>query len=365
MKKEIRRVIAIALTISAFSTIEPSRYINFFMVKAYAEVKGAELEDISLGRGSIDFKHSKTEYTLQLDSSIDELRVKATPKEDTAEVEINGRDVTDDDYETVIDLDKGENTITIKVENGSKKKTYTITVTRGHINNDEIYLQDIKLSAGDIDFSRDVTDYNINVPADTSDISIRAIPEDTDYDVEIDKITAYEDKNYKRTVALKNGDNEITIKIEDDGSNDVDQDEVKEKTYTLHINRSDASANTSTNTSTASSGEEKQTNTTSTTAKGWISDAGQWSYIDEKGNKETGWKQVNSAWYYLDNNGIMKTGWQNINGQWYYLDSNGAMKTGWIKNPDGKWYYLYESGAMAKNTTIGAYKLDSNGAWIK
>ncbi|WP_291703524.1 cadherin-like beta sandwich domain-containing protein [Clostridium sp.] len=338
MNKKIKRIISIALAISAFSAIEPSKYLNFMTIKAYARVKGADLEKISLGRGLIDFKSSKTEYTLKLNSSIDELEVRATPKDEDAEVKINGNEVyKSNGYEEVVSLDKGENTVTIKVQNGSKKNTYTITVIRGEIEEEkQIYLDSISLSKGDIDFSKEETSYNINVPSDVKDVSIKAVPEDTDYDVEIDGITAYEDKNYKRTVSLENGDNKVEIKIQDDDEH--------EKIYTLHINKGAIS--------------------TSTT-NGWILNNGQWSYINEKGNKETSWKQIKGIWYFLDSNGIMKTGWQNVNGQWYYLDLTGAMKTGWIKNSDGKWYYLYDSGAMAKNTVISGYQLDSNGVWIK
>jgi glucan-binding YG repeat protein len=352
MNKKIERIIAITLIISAFSAIEPSKYLNIMTINASARVKGADLKKISLGRGSIDFKASKTEYTVQLDSSVDELEVRAVPEEEGAEVKINGREVYESDgYEAVVDLDKGENTITIKVQNGSKKNTYTLTVIRGHIEDEQIYLKDIDLSEGNIDFSKDKTSYDINVPADIRDISIKAIPEDDDYDVEINKITVYSDNNYKRTVTLQNGDNEVEIRIEDDDDH--------ENIYTLHIYKGTTSSSES-STNTASSEETNKTN-----KRGWILNNGQWSYISEKEDKETSWQQINGVWYYFDNNGIMKTGWQNINGQWYCLDSNGGMKTGWIKNSDGKWYYLYDSGIMAKNTTIGGYKLDSTGAWTK
>lgn len=359
MNNKIKRIIASALAISTFSIIEPSKYLNFMTTNAYATVKGAELERISLGRGSIDFKASKTEYTLQLDSSIDELEVRGIPKDTAgAEVEINGSEVYEsDNYEAVVNLDKGENTITIKVQNGSKKKTYTLTVIRGEIEDTQIYLNDISLSEGDIDFSNDKTSYDVNVPSDVEDVSIRAVPEDTDYDVEIDGVTAYENKNYKRTVSLQNGDNKIDIRIQDDDDH--------EKIYTLHINRGTTNIQTQSSSNATTNEQGENGTSTSSVAKGWILNNGQWFYINEKGNKDTGWNQIKGIWYYLDSNGIMKTGWQNVNGQWYYLDSNGEMKTGWIKNSNGKWYYLYDSGAMAKNTVINGYKLDSNGVWVK
>ncbi|EHJ02149.1 cell wall binding repeat-containing protein [Clostridium sp. DL-VIII] len=356
MNKGIQRIIAITLTISAFSIIEPSKYLNILTTSAEARVKGADLKKISLGKGSIDFKKTVTEYTLQLDSSVDELAVRATPSDEDAEVEIEGTEVSEDEgYEKIVNLDKGENKITIKVQNGSAKKTYTLTVKRGHIENKQIYLSNISLSEGEINFSREKTDYKVNVPADLSEISIKAVPEDDDYDVEIDKVTASEDRNYKRTVSLIKGENEIQIKIE--GEKD---DEDLEKIYTLHINRggTETSSNAQENHQTSPAGNNN------TVAKGWGLNNGQWSYIDEQGNKTIGWKQINNLWYYMDSNGTMKTGWQLINGEWYYLNSNGSMRTGWLQDYDGKWYYLNSSGVMAKNTIINGYKLDSNGAWI-
>lgn len=48
-------------------------------------------------------------------------------------------------------------------------------------------------------------------------------------------------------------------------------------------------------------------------------------------------------------------------GWWFSEDSSWA--TGW-KKIDGKWYYFYYNGYMAHDTTIGGYKLGSNGAWL-
>lgn len=350
MNKKIKRIIAFTLAISTFSIIEPINHIALInIVEANAAVVGAELEKISLGRGSIDFKHSKTEYSLTLDSSVEELEVRATPKESDAKVEINGSEVDEsNNYESVVNLDKGENTITIKVQNGTKKKSYTLTVIRGKIEEEkQIYLSDIAMSAGDFDFSKETTSYNIDVEQNVKEVTIKAKPEDKDYDVEIDRVTVNDDNNYKRTVSLDNGKNEIKIRIQDDDDH--------EKTYTLNINRGGKS--TTNNTS--------QVDTKTPIAKGWSLNNGQWYYIDENGSKHTSWKSIDGKWYYLDASGIMKKGWQFINDNWYYFDFNGAMRTGWLKNEDGKWYYLYNSGAMAKNTIIDGFKINSSGIWIK
>lgn len=345
MNKNIKRIIAITLTISAFSIIEPTKYMNLTnTIKASAEVRGADLKEISIEKGQIDFDSDDTDYTINVDSSVDEFKVKAVPREEDAEVRINGEEVTESDkYKRIVDLDRGENTITIKVKNGARNKTYTLTVIRGTVEDEQIYLSSISLSNVELNFSKETTSYDVNVNGDINEISIKAKPEDEDYDVEIDGFTAREDYNYKKIVSLENGKNEIKIKIEDDDDH--------EKVYTLNINRGGTSTATNSQTTTP----------TNTTAKGWSLNNGQWYYLNENGSKQTGWKAVNGSWYYLDTNGIMKTGWQSVNNEWYYLDSNGIMKTGWLKNSDNKWYYLYDSGVMAKNTTINGYKINSNG----
>ena len=101
-----------------------------------------------------------------------------------------------------------------------------------------------------------------------------------------------------------------------------------------------------------------------TKATGWLNLNGTWYYLDANGIMKTGWLNLNGTWYYLQSSGAMKTGWLNLNGTWYYLQSSGAMKTGWL-NDNGTWYYLNASGSMATNTTVGGYRLGSNGAWIR
>ncbi|MFF2448966.1 NlpC/P60 family protein [Neobacillus sp. NPDC058068] len=97
---------------------------------------------------------------------------------------------------------------------------------------------------------------------------------------------------------------------------------------------------------------------------GWVLSGGKWYYY-KNSVKATGWIKDNSRWYYLtEADGSMKTGWLFVDDNWYYLNGSGAMLSGWIST-GGKWYFLYNNGSMAKNTTIGGYAVDSNGAWIQ
>lgn len=76
------------------------------------------------------------------------------------------------------------------------------------------------------------------------------------------------------------------------------------------------------------------------------------------------WTQSNGVYYFKDNSGNIQKGWVQDKGNWYYLDpTSGAMRTGWIQD-GGKWYYCWSNGQMASNTTVGGYKLGSNGAWV-
>lgn len=96
---------------------------------------------------------------------------------------------------------------------------------------------------------------------------------------------------------------------------------------------------------------------------GWQSEGGKWYYLQSNGAMKTGWQLDGGSWYYLQTNGAMKTGWQMDGGKWYFLQTSGAMKIGWQLD-GGRWYFLKTNGEMAANTTVGGYKLGSDGVWI-
>ena len=98
---------------------------------------------------------------------------------------------------------------------------------------------------------------------------------------------------------------------------------------------------------------------------GWLYNGGIWYYLyDWGGMANDRWVKVGNTWYYFRGNGAMFTGWLQEGSTWYYLKSSGAMATGWnwVGN---KCYYFYENGKMAANTTVGGYKVDASGAWVK
>lgn len=262
---------------------------------------------------------------------------------------------------------------------------------------EEAVLSGIYLSEGDIDFDKDNTEYNISVKKDTSEITIKAKPEDDDYIVEVGNTYVEEKDDYEATVKLKEGNNTVKIYVKSD-----DDDE----TYVLNIYRGDVAKVVDTNKNTTATSAQTFTINNSTNkfntwdridgklkyldgtgqvlknmwwfdkstginyylkedgarATGWFQNNGNWYYFNDNGEMKTGWVSINKNWYYLNKSGAMKMGWlEDSDGNWYYLDNNGAMKTGWIDGSNGKWYYLDSTGKMIKNSTVNGYQLNNDG----
>lgn len=55
--------------------------------------------------------------------------------------------------------------------------------------------------------------------------------------------------------------------------------------------------------------------------------------------------------------------WKQDSTGWWYTNTNNTYAKGW-KYIDAKWYYFGQDGYMNSNTTIGIYKIGSDGAWI-
>lgn len=358
------------------------------------------LDNITLSEGNISFSRTKTSYSVNVADSVDEIRIKAEPEEDDDIVKINGTEVDEDDkYRKSISLSKGKNVIQIEIENEDDeyKKTYTLNIYRGGTaetntagdvddSQDDIFLDDIVLEDGDvpINFKSKVTSYAVDVKEEWDDLIIKAEPEDEDNEVRINGDKAEEDSKFIRRVILNKGKNVIKIEVSNEQDYDPDdEDDYLERIYTLVVYRgtSEGSAVSQINSSNGnidkgvkinqwinSNGKWQYNDATGTPLKNtWFFDksSGKNYYLQADGSMAIGWISNNGSWYYLDEGGAMQTGWKQVGYSWYYLDAQGKMKTGWFKDSDGKYYYLYPSGAMAYNTTIGGFKLGSNGAWTR
>lgn len=239
MNKKIKRIIAMTLAISAFSVIGPIKKINFMTKEAYAYSSSdnvAFLNDIDLDHGNISFTKTNTSYSKRVTSSVDEIQITATPQDSGYKVTIDGETNTGT-WTKSVDLKTGLNTIRIRVEDPTKSYdtiTYYLHITKDSSsssssdNEDDVYLDNISLSDGNISFSRKTKSYDVSVGTSVSEIRIKAEPEDTSSTVKIDGTEVDEDDKYRKTVSLSQGKNTIKIYVENGNDN---------RTYTLNIYR--------------------------------------------------------------------------------------------------------------------------------
>ena len=430
MNKNTKRIVAMAVAIGTISAVSPATSVNLLTTKAYASTTNdtdtLDSLDLQTSSGSTIKLYSDSGYgssnkvdssdvtdgdTYYAKTSSSTINIsKSGPSSTYVKVfkgtssSTKGKSISSD-----ISLSSGTNTLTVRVYSeapgssmrydddsyvsqyiikvkytGSDSSTSSTSTTLTAADYGNIYLDRLSVDGNSISLSDSKINYTYNVTSDVTEVAIKAMPADTDYDtITIDGTTVDDSDNYKKTVSLNTGDNKFQIET---NNSDDDTDRV----YTLTITRGTTSSTTTgTSTTTATTTPSTATNVVTTTVKAnqWIQANGAWQYNDAAGNPiknswfsdrnygkdyylqtdgsmATGWLSNNGSWYYLGTDGAKKTGWQSANGAWYYLDSQGIMQTGWMKDITGKYYYLNSNGTMASNTTIGAYKLGSDGAWI-
>lgn len=225
MNKNLKKIIAITLSLNAIAVIEPAKDISIFTETAHAaKYDDPLLSELKISGYDIDFDKEKYSYKIKVDKNVDQITVRAKPEDSANIVTVNGDEAKEDDkYKVDVDVKQGENTITIRVkdENHDLKTVYELEVTRGSsdegedLDEDDIYLDNITLSQGTIDFSSKITEYTVYVDDRVRYLDIKAKPMDSDEDyVEINGEEAEEDDDYEQTVTLKDGKNKITIRVE-------------------------------------------------------------------------------------------------------------------------------------------------------
>lgn len=277
MNKRIKRIIALALTISAFSTFSSvlSRNNTGLTIKsAYAasykpssgelsslKVKSTNGDTLDLkdGYNGDEVKLSEDkEYYVKLTDDSDGIKIDAEVKGSDRIIRIFLSDDTDAEAYKVGDklpLGKGNTAVYVRTyeslsdfRNAKDKQKdvtqceeeYVINVkkTTGSSYDDDsqdpIYLSKLELNKGDITFTKQRTSYDVKVSSSVDSIKITAKPEDSSDRVRIDGSLVDDSDDYKKTVSLKNGKNEIKVKVTDSKDN--------QRTYTLNITRGSSSA---------------------------------------------------------------------------------------------------------------------------
>lgn len=427
MNKTIKRIIGTTLAISAFSVIQPAKYaglnveanaaseygIKDLKVNSGTSSNNLQLYSDSKFKNKVEFDENTKTYFAKVSSNFINLNLSAEKGYEVKAFK-NSRD-TAAAYESGDNIFIGSGTTIIYVRTYEKgdfdaddvkygaEKEYQIYVTRTDTqveddDQDSIYLKDITLDAGKIDFDKKVTSYDVAVEVADSTITIEAEPENDGDKITVNGSTLdYDDKDEdEEEVKLKLGSNIIEIVVRDKKD--------KKRTYTLNVVRGDANVSVSDGNKTETKEDDKTASSQNNTASEnvqqsqqysntlsyknqWVMEGGVWKYHDstgeamknmwfndkntgkdyyfyQDGTMATGWIVYNGQWYYMGQDGAKRTGWTQVGGNWYYLDSLGVMKTGWFKDYNGKWYYLYNTGIMAQNTVIDGYSLGTDGSMI-
>jgi glucan-binding YG repeat protein len=278
MNKNIKRIIAITLAIGAYkavSAITPGTFLDITTKPVYAssyspnndELKSLNVKstngdtlDLCDGyNGSTVKLNEDKEYYVKLTDDSDGIKINAKAEDSDYVVRIftsDKADATGYNSGDEIPLGKGDTTLYVrtyeslsayrKAKDSNKdvtvcEKEYTVNVMKTTASSyeddtqDSIYLEDIELNKGDITFLKQRTSYDIDVDSSVSEIKITAPPETDGDRVRIDGSVVDDSDNYRKTVSLDDGKNEIKIKVTDDKDN--------QRTYTLNVTRGSSSSN--------------------------------------------------------------------------------------------------------------------------
>lgn len=116
------------------------------------------LINIELSVGKIDFDPDVYIYNFSVDSNVDQIDVKAVAESALAKVEVS---------DTKLKVGSNKITITVTSESGSPVN-YELIVNREDYDSSDNYLKSMTIKNYDIDFNRDVFNYNINIGSEKS-----------------------------------------------------------------------------------------------------------------------------------------------------------------------------------------------------
>lgn len=410
MNKNIKRIVAMALSIGTVSAVSPATNVNLLTTKAYASSDDADtLDSLKLldeDGDTLDL-YEDDEYeddsdTEDIDSDDEGETYYVETSSDEVSIEIEGADedhvrifkgssetdykvgddisissdttlnirIYENDYDDYDDYDDAEdsdyNEYKIKVEyndeddSDDEDNDYNDEDTLASLelldeDDDNITLYEDDDYDEDVD-SDEVDPYETYYAKTSSDeVSIETDGPDDAY-VKIFKSTSDSTKGINPGDSISmTGDKILTVRIyEEEPDSDItyeeDEDVIGEYTIELE-DTNDDSISTSTEATTTESTTTIPSSTTSAVTETikvsqWVQVNEKWQYNDAVGNS------IKNSWFY--DRDLSKS---------YYLQADGNMATGWLSN-NAKWYYLGTDGAMKTGWQLvnGTwYYLDSQG----
>ena len=122
------------------------------------------------------------EYYLMVSENINQIDIEAVPESPNSDIEIIGN----------TNLKSGENLITIKVAGENSSSIYNINVIKTNnyqtVNNN-LEILSIEDSLLEPPFDSNITEYELEVPYESKNLNILAIPENENAKVEINRCT--------------------------------------------------------------------------------------------------------------------------------------------------------------------------------
>ncbi|WP_186786209.1 cadherin-like beta sandwich domain-containing protein [Paenibacillus agilis] len=196
-----------------------------------AQSSNANLNNLTLSEGTLSpaFATGNTSYTASVSNSVTELDVSATVSDSNATVKVNGARVASGSTSRVA-LTVGVNTIAVEVtaQDGTTKKTYTVTVTRAQSGNAD--LSNLTISAGVLSpaFASGTVNYTSSVSNNVTELDVTATVSDSNATVKVNGASVASGSTSR--VALTVGVNTIAVEV-------TAQDGTTKKTYTVTVTR--------------------------------------------------------------------------------------------------------------------------------
>jgi len=198
---------------------------------SYIPSSDASLSDVTLSSGALSpaFASGTFDYTASVVNGVSSIRVTPTTADHLITVEVNGESVASGAQSGDIDLNVGDNTITLVAlaEDGETTKTYTITIER--LRSSNANLSQLSLSNGTLSpaFASNTTSYSANV--NQSAITVTPTMADPMAAMKVNGTTVTNGAA-SQSIPLNIGNTAITVVV-------TAQDGTTTKTYTINITR--------------------------------------------------------------------------------------------------------------------------------
>lgn len=191
------------------------------------------LSNLTLDKGTLSpvFSRTVTNYSAIIDS--DKVVINATASDDGASVSGTG--------EKTLEYGRNEFTVTVTGSNGNTKN-YLITINRPDTRNANAYLKSLTIDGNDIEFEKDIVEYEYKVGKNVDSLDIEALPELDSSKVEIVGNEKFQLGKNIVTITVKAEDNsekvyKIIVIKEENVSDELYLDNLKINGYDINFNK--------------------------------------------------------------------------------------------------------------------------------